>query len=187
MTSRAANLRAKIARYRIEEPTSASARTARTLLDGGTINTEELAREYGVTHQALALVIKDFRDAGYEVLSNRDGLPWHEYQLVDPNQAPKEDEMSICRVCGKPFTEKYVYTHERRMHNYRGGKTGKVRRNPSETPVGEVIDFRPPSTQTAAPLISPNGATKQAFTALPFVVLEDQDGALWIAEKIRDA
>jgi hypothetical protein len=77
-----------------------------------------------------------------------------------------------CDVCGRMFSVLYMSEHRRKQH---GIATRRSRK----------------SSESASPSTSPSVLTavtfRQSFTVMPFVVLEDEHGALWLAERVRDA
>jgi hypothetical protein len=84
-----------------------------------------------------------------------------------------------CTICGKFF--KYPQQHARNIHDqYRRKPTAKaiVAMKENAATARQALEV-----QRAGPAAS-NGAPSK-FQVLPFVVLEDQDGHVWIAEKIR--
>lgn len=86
-----------------------------------------------------------------------------------------------CEICGRMFSARHYGTHKRKQHGIYGGVTGRVRRQPdTQTPTTAVA----PATVTTERI---NGMiTDHHFRALSqFVVLEDNDGGLWLAERIR--
>jgi hypothetical protein len=106
-----------------------------------------------------------------------------------------------CSECGRHYA--FLRQHERKIH-------GKYKRRPSPEEVEQMRanvaiarsalqqsqaearanGNRPPArwlpaeVQQARPTESPV-PTEQTFRVMPFVVLEDQDGHIWIAERIK--
>lgn len=74
--------------------------------------------------------------------------------------AKATSEKVPCPECGKELVKNYVGTHMRNSHGISGGISGRARRN--------------------------GKPTFQGFKQMDgFVLLEDDQGQLWIAERIR--
>ena len=118
----------------------------------------------------------------------------------------------VCDICNRSYGAKYLTTHRRKEHGIRGGHTGIVRRTAEEmngdkppprrgrlrpepkknpgtgrTAVEEVIEDR-----RLEVIAEGRGAWKElapkpqlSFKVGPFVVLEDNEGGIWLAERIR--
>jgi hypothetical protein len=84
------------------------------------------------------------------------------------------DDKVKCDRCGRPFAARYIHTHMRREHNIYGGASGRRRSTAPPKPKSEIV------VVPKAP--APN---ERRFTQLEMVVLEDEQGSIWIAEKIR--
>lgn len=84
--------------------------------------------------------------------------------VKDPNRPTTE-----CPECGKPIAVSYIGTHRRTKHGVRqrASKNGAVTQ-PAKT-----------KRQASKRLHVPG------YTVLPFIVLQDENGDMWIAEKIR--
>ena len=75
-----------------------------------------------------------------------------------------------CDLCGRTFAPGYFQAHRRRSHGIRGGKTGipRVRKIP---------------TSELTAIAGSNGVVLR-FRVTEFVVLIDQNGQLWVAERL---
>jgi hypothetical protein len=71
-----------------------------------------------------------------------------------------------CDVCHRQLAFQYINTHKRRIHG---------------------IFVRRGYMGATLPAVVEKPVEKRTFKIMPFIVLEDQDGAIWIAEKMRDA
>lgn len=120
--------------------------------------------------------------------------------MADEEQQRPPDTSGQCPRCGKTYGIPYLYHHLRRQHGVFGGATGIKRRlpPPPKKKVSEVrkVATLPPLPPTPASralaVLTTNGAgvpdvpgAGLRFTVMPFVVLEDQDGGTWLAERIR--
>lgn len=85
------------------------------------------------------------------------------------------DEPGTCDICGKELLN--IWTHKRTIHGITksGKRRGVVKRRSlqvQEAPSKELVRVVP----------TPN----RQFREMPeFVVLTDQDGSIWLAERIR--
>lgn len=82
-------------------------------------------------------------------------------------------EKEACPECDKKYAPVYLSEHKRKAHGIYGGKTGRIRKKgmPKQTQAVEVFKAIKPA------------ALK--FKVLPFIVLEDQDGVMWLAERME--
>jgi hypothetical protein len=97
-------------------------------------------------------------------------------------------EKAKCPHCHKEFAVNYMSSHWRRTHNIYGGKSGR----PKNALRTKVATHSIAPTDAAfiervhdLPEVSRPRNQKQSFKVMPFVVLEDQDGGLWVAEKMK--
>ena len=83
-----------------------------------------------------------------------------------------------CPKCGIIYAPVYLWgEHMRKAHGIYGGRTGRVRKKgmPKRVNHSQAVEVFQPPPKPAAP----------KFKVLPFLVLEDQDGGQWLAEKFR--
>lgn len=90
-----------------------------------------------------------------------------------PNPSPVHPRV-ICDICKKPVSSKYMTTHRRKMHNVYVGTGRKY--HPS-TIQATVIDIQPVKP------VKEVGVTFQV--ADNFLLLEDSNGGIWLAERIK--
>jgi hypothetical protein len=83
-----------------------------------------------------------------------------------------------CPECGGLYASAYLSTHMRKAHGIYGGASGRIRKKgmPVRTPVNH---------SQAVEVFTPPKPSVPKFKVLPFLVLEDQDGGQWLAEKFR--
>ena len=94
-----------------------------------------------------------------------------------------------CVKCGNYYQSTGIYTHMRNAHGIYGGKSSieALRRDP-EAKVPTLSTRVQPHHQGFVKSTPTTRSTQPSdFPILPFVVLEDGNGSIWIAEKIRDA
>ena len=96
---------------------------------------------------------------------------------------PRTGEKSECPYCKRPFATAYLQTHVRRQHKIYGGLTGRPRRKVSED--FSVPTLHPENGNAPAIVVPTPPAQKPSFKVVDFLVLEDQDGGLWLAERLR--
>ena len=84
-----------------------------------------------------------------------------------------------CEHCNREFSYQYYWNHMRKFHGEYGGYSGaermkQSRRNGNPEAVAMLTrETKEPERET------------RKFTVMPFVVLEDDNGGLWIAERLR--
>lgn len=94
---------------------------------------------------------------------------------------PSDKPTFPCPGCDKQLRKPYLYTHMREVHGIFGGESGTTRPG-LRKPVAAAEYVRP--DEITVP-IKTNASPR--FKVLDSMkVLVDQDGALWIGEKIRD-
>jgi hypothetical protein len=83
-----------------------------------------------------------------------------------------------CPHCGKSYASVYLWgDHMRKAHGIWGGKTGRLRK--------KGMPPRPTNNSQAVEVFNPPKPTAPKFKVLPFIVLEDQDGHMWLAERME--
>lgn len=80
-----------------------------------------------------------------------------------------------CKECGKQYARGYIGEHLRSEHGIYGGLTGVTRADMTKAGAGELVPVITP-TPTPEPL---------TFEIAPIVVLLDNKGGIWHAERVR--
>jgi hypothetical protein len=99
------------------------------------------------------------------------------------------NEKQPCSECGRSYQVPYLYHHLRRAHGIFGGRSGTLRRDKrskrqkAAPVVPEVVEPSKALVSTNGHVAAPGAGLK--FKVMPFVVLEDQNGGTWLAERLR--
>lgn len=130
------------------------------------------------------------------------GRGWMSISLVEGAEVPAEEpvERMKCQECGKEFNRKGLGQHMRQVHNIYGGVSGKIRPEISEMhhvnrlrkEQEEAVAKPPNGRGSGGPrpvreIINPRNAAlgAQFSVAEGFLILEDNQGGVWLAERIK--
>lgn len=85
-------------------------------------------------------------------------------------------EKHRCDVCGRFYARYYLYDHRRKAHGIYGGASGRPRQQSKAKPTTSLVAINEKA---------PNGDRSTFRLVEGFVLLQSNDGALWLAERIR--
>lgn len=102
-------------------------------------------------------------------------------------------EKQECRICKRMLGVPYLYQHMREVHGIYGGRSGIKRNDPrynaNRAPATprEIQDADRVTSQELVP-VRPSKPKSAVFKEIEGMkVIVDDEGAIWIAEKVRDA
>lgn len=81
-----------------------------------------------------------------------------------------------CPHCDREYKPGYIGAHIRRKHNTFGGQSGRVRSRKKRPATND---------HQAVEVLQVPKIPNPKFKVLPFIVLEDQDGNMWLAERME--